>query len=84
MKNIPFCAKCYSSETASNSNGSFRLVGCKELTKQEWEEGWKSDAGEAMPYQHNCPLMQDIEDKEEQQRRDEKNGLYSDKWDDAN
>jgi hypothetical protein len=29
-----------------------------------------------------CPLC--LEDKGEEQRRDEKNGLYPDKWDDCN
>jgi hypothetical protein len=31
------------------------LVGCKELTKKQWEDGYYADEG-GMLYQHNCPL----------------------------
>jgi len=39
---------------------------------------------DALEYYSDLQDQQREEDAEEQQRRDEKNGLYPDKWDDAN
>jgi len=43
-----------------------------------------SRVSDALDYYNEQQGQQREEDAEEQQRRDEKNGLYPDKWDDAN
>lgn len=44
--------------------GCSELVGCTELTKQEWEKGYYADEGETV-FQHNCPLQTEM-NKEQQ------------------
>jgi len=57
MKKIPLCHKCRDciSKPLEGHLGAFEIVGCKELTDEQWEDGNRGDGGPI--YQHNCPLM---------------------------
>ena len=56
--NIPLCWKCSSKimRRDSKDNRCAEIIGCKDITKEEWEEGNKKGE-QGFFYQHNCPLF---------------------------
>jgi len=58
---IPLCYKCSSKIAVPSPKDKvggvvpFILVGCTELTKEEWEAG-NRESNDGIYYQHNCPL----------------------------
>lgn len=58
--NIPLCYKCSNKMLQPDLlNDSIELVGCKELTQTQWEEGNRQGEG-GVYYQHNCPMIEEI------------------------
>ena len=61
-KRIPFCHKCADREVRPFTDyikgkpiEAFEVVGCKKLSKEEWDKGMRPDK-DKLTYQHNCPL----------------------------
>ena len=57
-KPFPMCWKCASKMIQPDllDDRCVEIVGCKELTKKQWEDGNKPDDS-GLTYQHNCPLF---------------------------
>jgi hypothetical protein len=60
MINMAFCAKCSDAKTKAIKDAvgvrGFSLVGCKKLSKKQWEEGLSKGMNEPWN-QKNCPLL---------------------------
>jgi len=62
VMNIPMCWKCASNiiqPVFGDEYGCSEIVGCKDMTKAEWEKGNRKDS-EGRIYQHDCPLIKEI------------------------
>ena len=56
--NIPVCMQCHNRVLGPplGPGKGREVVGCKALTSEKWDEGWKDDVKGHL-YQHNCPLI---------------------------
>ena len=53
---IPLCYKCGCVMKQLFFDKSEEVVGCKDLSKQKWDEGWKQNDN-GIWQQRNCPLL---------------------------
>jgi hypothetical protein len=59
---IPMCHKCASrlAQLVSRDPDCSEIIGCKELTRKEWDDGNKKGE-EGFFFQHNCPIDKGVE-----------------------
>ena len=52
---VAMCWKCAHCITEPAGHGAIKSVGCKEMTAEQWTEGWNTQSGN----QDGCPLLKE-------------------------
>jgi len=63
---IPMCWKCADGVLGPPQGklGGRELIGCKKLSQEQWQEGWRPEVGGSV-LQHNCPISLILRPKDE-------------------